>query len=136
MTATWERLITQVFNGLLKVPDQTWQQPIIIVGAHQSGRLLATELGRASERAVLIDTVEELCRLASNIPAVEVIHGDATSVEVLRRAGAEHAGCVFAASTNDQFNLRVCQSTEMSFNSLRLIARVNEPANIVDFELM
>jgi Trk K+ transport system NAD-binding subunit len=37
---------------------------------------------------------------------------------------------------NDDVNLRICQAAEMSFDVPRLIARVNNRANVADFELL
>ncbi|MDX6711170.1 MAG: hypothetical protein QOH96_2186 [Blastocatellia bacterium] len=137
MPATLERFNSKVFSGLWRFPQQSFSHDTtVIVGAHEAGRLLANELSKSIGRVVLIDSDDDLCEIANALPDIEVINGDATDIEVLKRARAEQAKCVFAATTNDEVNLKICKLAEMSFDTPRLIARVSETSTLKDFELM
>ena len=59
----------------------------IIVGADETGRLLAVELNRAGETVSLIDLDADACELAGDLKGVSVYCADATDAGVLRRAG-------------------------------------------------
>jgi Trk K+ transport system NAD-binding subunit len=110
----------------------------IIVGADETGRLLAGELSRAGETVSLVDLDAGACEAAGELRGVSVYCADATDAWVLRRAGAEEAKCLIAATSSDKVNLLVCQVARASFGrdnaGLRLVARANNSANLAAFE--
>lgn len=106
----------------------------IIVGAGETGRLLAEGLGGAGENVSLIDSDEALCALAVDAPLVRVFCADATDPSVLRSAGVENARCLVAATPSDKVNLLVCQVARAEFEIPRLVARANSAANLKAFE--
>lgn len=106
----------------------------IIVGADETARLLAAELTTAGETVSLIDTDKESCGLAGALRGVRVFCDDATDLAVLRRAGAEDARCLIAATTSDKLNLLVCQVARAAFGEIRRVARANSTANLAAFE--
>jgi len=110
----------------------------IIVGADETGRLLAAELNRAGETVSLVDLDADACSAAGALKGVGVYCADATDAAVLRRAGAGDAKCLIAATSSDKVNLLVCQVARASFGegdkSIRLVARANNSANVAAFE--
>ncbi|MCA1634345.1 MAG: cation:proton antiporter [Acidobacteria bacterium] len=110
----------------------------IIVGADEAGRLLAAELNRAGETVSLIDLDPEACAAAGELKGVSLYCDDATDAGVLRRAGAEDAKCLIAATSSDKVNLLVCQVARASFGrdnrKMRLVARANNSSNMGAFE--
>lgn len=113
-------------------------QHTIIVGADETGRLLAGELNRAGETVSLIDLNSEACAAAGDLRGVSLYCADATDAAVLRRAGAEDAKCLIATTSSDKVNLLVCQVARASFGGgnerMRLVARANNSANLSAFE--
>lgn len=114
----------------LKVMAQT----TIIVGADETGRLLAQGLGQSGELVSLVDTDPELCALAVDLPNVRVFCADGTDTEELRKAGAGDAKCLVAATPSDKVNLLVCQVASSSFTIPRLVGRANSASNVAAFE--
>jgi NhaP-type Na+/H+ or K+/H+ antiporter/uncharacterized protein with PhoU and TrkA domain len=106
----------------------------IIIGADETARLLATELSAAGETVSLVDTNEEACALANSLRGVRVFCADGTDLSVLRRAGAEDAKCLVAATPSDKVNLLVCQVARAAFGQMRMVARANSTANLAAFE--
>ncbi len=110
----------------------------IIVGADETGRLLAAELNRAGETVSLIDLDSDACAAAGELKGVSLYCDDATDAAVLRRAGAEDAKCLIATTSSDKVNLLVCQVARASFGrdnkGMRLVARANNSSNMAAFE--
>lgn len=110
----------------------------IIIGADETGRLLAGELSRAGETVSLIDLNPDACEAAGDLKGVSVYCADATDVGVLRHAGVKEAKCLIATTSSDKLNLLVCQVARASFGGvgekMRLVARANNSANIAAFE--
>ncbi len=110
----------------------------IIVGADETGRLLAAELNRAGETVSLIDLDSDACAAAGELRGVSVYCDDATDAAVLRRAGAGDAKCLIATTSSDKVNLLVCQVARASFGpdnrKMRLVARANNSSNMAAFE--
>ena len=109
-------------------------QHTIIVGADETGRLLAGELSAAGESVSLIDTDTNFCALAGVLRGVRVFCADATDLAVLKSAGAENAKCLIAATPSDKVNLLVCQVARSAYRIPRLVARANSTANLAAFE--
>jgi len=120
--APFEQLVAGVYSGFLSRLFVA-THPIILVGADATGRLLATELVTAGERVSLINIDSEACSCASKLPGISVLCGDATNLSTLKQAGAEHARLLYAATSKDEVNLRICRIAAESFHIPRLVAR-------------
>jgi NhaP-type Na+/H+ or K+/H+ antiporter len=106
----------------------------IIVGADETGRLLAEGLAQAGEPVSIIDSDPDLCQIAMEIPNVAVHCADATDQAALKRAGAEDAKVLIAATPSDKANLLVCQIASSAFGVPRLVGRANLASNVAAFE--
>lgn len=109
-------------------------QHIIIVGADETARITAQKLIESGETVSLIDTDTESCFLAKETRGASVFCADGTRPEVLKKAGILEAKCVIVATSSDKVNILVCQAIRAGFGDRRLVARVNETANLTAFE--
>ena len=105
----------------------------IIVGGGKVGRDLAERLEARGENVVILENDEEIVERARNVGHTVRI-GDGTDVDVLRAAGAENASTVVATTGDDDVNLLVSQLAATTFDTERVIARVNNPDNVEAFE--
>ncbi|MGP8321151.1 MAG: cation:proton antiporter domain-containing protein [Methanosarcinaceae archaeon] len=107
---------------------------IIIVGGGKVGRTLAGRFEKRGENVVVIDTSEENCQKLLNI-GIRVIHGDAGDINVLKKAGVEHAKYIVSTTDQDNTNLLVCQiaKSKFGFKEEQLVARVNNIDNMHAF---
>ncbi|MFC6961594.1 cation:proton antiporter domain-containing protein [Halocatena marina] len=130
-------LITIVFQGGLARHLAEYLNVIpmraIIVGGGRVGRALAERLDDRGENVVIIDNDNESIE-AARAMGFTVQRGDATDLEVLRDAGAEHAKIVAAAAGDDDVNLLVAQLARTSFGIDTIIARSNNRSNVDAFE--
>lgn len=106
---------------------------ILIIGGDEIARKLAKQLSDEGEAVTLIDLERDNVReaVAMNLNAV---HGDATEVTVLTKAGANWCQALVAATPSDKSNLLVAQVARGKFPQLRLIARVNDSRNAEAFK--
>jgi len=102
---------------------------IIIVGAGKVGYHLGRLLMAESHEVMLIEKDRSKVDLLSFEFHDSVMEGDASTVEVLREAGANRADVIVATTGNDEDNLVVCQIAKLMFLRPRTIARVNNPRN-------
>ncbi len=66
-----------------------------------------------------------------------VVHGDATELFVLERAGIQRPpNIVIAATGDDEDNIVICQLAREKYGVEKVIARVNDPRNQVHFDLL
>jgi voltage-gated potassium channel len=101
---------------------------LIICGYGRMGKLVCREFSRQGLAFVVIDRREEVLRdfdLANGI----ALNGDATSDEVLRRAGVERARALVTTTASDADNLYVTMSARLLNERLFIVARAEgEPA--------
>ena len=78
---------------------------IIIVGAGELGRLLASTLARGEHEVVVVDNSrEELSKLTDSIDAMAV-EGSCASVATLKKAGADKTDALLAVSGDEAANI-------------------------------
>lgn len=107
---------------------------ILIVGGGGVGRILGERFMKRGENVVIIDNKEENCRKAIKL-GIKAIHGNAEEINILKKAGIEHAKYLVATTDQDNTNLLVCQiaKTKFGFTEEKLVARVNKPENLQTF---
>ncbi|MGR3491917.1 MAG: Trk system potassium transporter TrkA [Shimia sp.] len=97
---------------------------VIICGAGQVGWQIARHLSGENNDVTVIDYNAELVRRATDNLDVQGIHGHASYPDVLKRAGAEDADMVIAATYSDEVNMVTCQVAHSVFEVPRKIARL------------
>jgi trk system potassium uptake protein TrkA len=101
---------------------------ITVVGCGRLGSLLAERLSRAGHDVVAVDSdASSFDRLPASFGGFRVA-GDATELEVLRRARVEGADVVVATTRDDNVNLFVTQAATKLLGARHAIARVFEPS--------
>jgi voltage-gated potassium channel len=130
--------LTEVFRGLisgevrLALGRQLMErslaelrQHMIVCGYGRMGRLVCDHFAAQGLAFVVIDRQPEL--LADFLtPHGLALHGDATSDEVLRRAGVERARALVAVTTSDADNLYITMSARLLNERLFIVARAED----------
>ncbi len=101
---------------------------IIIVGAGKSGLYLAQELKHEHDVSLIESRFDRSDVVASMMPDITVIHGDACETDVLEHAGIGSADLAIAATGDDEDNLVVAMLAK-HFGCERVFARINHPKN-------
>jgi trk system potassium uptake protein TrkA len=102
---------------------------IIIAGAGKVGYHLGRLLIAEGHEVMLIEKDRSKVDLLSFEFHDAIMEGDASTMEVLKEAGANRADVIVAATGNDEDNLVICQVAKLVFLRPRTIARVNNPRN-------
>lgn len=101
---------------------------LVVCGYGRMGRLVCHEFSAHGLPFVLIDRSEELLR-DFNLPHGIALTGDATSDEVLKRAGVERARGLVTVAASDADNLYITMSARFLNERLFIVARAeNEEA--------
>ncbi|ARS91880.1 Trk system potassium transporter TrkA [Natrarchaeobaculum aegyptiacum] len=95
---------------------------VIVVGAGEVGRAIATNLEQSHD-VVVIDRNEETVEELTYSLDVLALRGDGTELETLREAGVEQTDLVIACTDSDETNLVVCGSVKTVTDAFT-IARV------------
>ena len=109
-------------------------QHILIVGADETARILAERLVESGETVSMIDNNEENCEIAKDLRGTSVYCADATNADVLKKSGISESKCVIVTTSSDKVNILICQAIRADFERKRLVARVNQTANLAAFE--
>jgi trk system potassium uptake protein TrkA len=110
---------------------------VLIAGGGKIGANLARSLLRVGHEVTLVEQRrDKFERLADEFEHV-VLHGDATEIFVLERAGIERPPSIVVAATgDDEDNIVICQLAREKYGVEKVIARVNDPRNQVNFDLL
>ena len=104
---------------------------VIVAGAGNVGRHLATDLAERGHEITLIEQDKgTLTRAKAEIPkSVTILLGDACEPYVLEEAKLGQADVIVAATGDDEDNLVVSLLAKQEFAVPRVVARVNHPSN-------
>ena len=105
----------------------------VIIGADETGRLLAERLVLAGETVSIIDNNEENCNEASKLKGVNIFCDDATNREVLIKADIPHAKAVIITTSSDKVNLLISQVIRADHSEKRIVARANLTSSLSAF---
>ncbi|MCE2455872.1 MAG: potassium channel family protein [Gemmatimonadetes bacterium] len=105
---------------------------VIVCGAGRTGRLVAGKIRADGLRCVMIEVDEgKIRQLKEDGGGEDLYRGDATSDEVLRRAGVTRAVGLVACLTRDADSLFVCLSARtLGPEGLRIVARVRNEESV------
>ncbi len=101
---------------------------IIIIGAGEVGYHLASRLSKENQDVVIIDRDLEKIRRVQNTLDVQAIHGNGSSISVLRQAGISDASMIIAVTNSDEVNMISCLVAGVQDRVPKKIARVRDPA--------
>jgi voltage-gated potassium channel len=96
----------------------------IVCGFGRVGSQIAEELAAAHISFVVLDERESNVRACVERGYL-ALQGDATSDDVLREAGIEHAKCVLVATEDDAHNISITLSARHLNSRLFIVARAN-----------
>jgi voltage-gated potassium channel len=109
------------------------RQHMIVCGYGRMGRNVCDEFSQAKLPFVVIDRREEVLR-DFNLPHAVAIAGDATSDEVLRKAGIERARALVTVLASDADNLFITMSARLLNDQLFIVARAEAEAAVPKLE--
>lgn len=109
-------------RGIMERVLADLKQHVIVCGYGRVGKLVCEQLTNQHRKFVVIDNN------SSNLdPLIDTevpwIHGDATSEDILKRAGAERASGLIAALASDADNLYIVLSARLLNDQLMIVAR-------------
>lgn len=130
--------ITEAFRGIISGEVRTvlgrqlmerslaeLREHMIVCGYGRMGHLVCDHFAAQGLAFVVIDRQPEL--LADfQTPRALPLHGDATSDEVLRRAGVERARALVAVTTSDADNLYITMSARLLNERVFIVARAED----------
>ncbi|MFP4686722.1 MAG: Trk system potassium transporter TrkA [bacterium] len=94
---------------------------IVIVGAGQVGSSVAEQMIETNEVIVVDNDFKSLDNIPYNL---EVVHGDGTSMEILKEAGVGEADVLVAGTNADRTNILICSTGKIIAGNIYTIARV------------
>ncbi len=109
----------------------------IVAGGGKVGANVARSLLAMGHEVTLIEQDQERFEQLEAELGVAVLHGDATEIYVLERAGvARPPDIVLAVTGDDEDNLVISQVAKGGYGVPKAIARVNDPRNQQHFDLL
>lgn len=102
---------------------------IIIVGCGKVGFSLAEQLVREKHNITIMDPNDEALQRASDLLDIMTVHGNGSSMQDLRQAGANEADLLVAAANSDEVNM-VCCLLAKNLGTQHTIARIRNPEYI------
>ena len=108
---------------------------IIILGAGQVGSSIAEILSRENNDITLIDNNRTLLEGLQDRMDIRTVAGQASSPEVLSRAGAEDVDLLLAVTHSDEVNMVACQVAHTVFNIPTKMARVRSSDYLIHEQL-
>src|SRR5690554_6033605 len=106
---------------------------IVVVGAGQVGRAVASELAKGHDLVVIDSEAERLEDLRHSVD-VMTIEGDGADLEILKEAGVPEADIIIASTDDDRVNILVCGIARMLSEELFTICRVADTAYLRSWE--
>ena len=96
----------------------------IVLGSGQVGSSIAEILSKEENDITVVDRNRKILETMQDRMDIRTIHGDASSPEVLRQAGADDVDLVLAVTNSDEVNMVACQVAHTLFKTPTKIARV------------
>ena len=110
---------------------------VLIAGGGKVGANLARALLRQGHEVTLVEQRRDRYEVLEEELEHNALHGDATELFVLERAGiARPPDIVLAVTGDDEDNIIVSQVAREKYGVPKVIARVNDPRNQEHFDLL
>lgn len=122
-----------LFNRMLPKQALAATRPIVVVGAGQTGMLVAQRLSTHNEPIIVVD--EDAARLErAKRMGYETHQVDPTRAEGLIEAGIENARSLAVTTGDDSLNLQVCRLARSTFGVSHIICYVQDATLIRQFQ--
>lgn len=108
----------------------------VIIGGGKVGAFLARELRAGGYGVVVVEKNPERAQTLAEESDALVINGDGTDLMLLTELELRPGDFVLALTGADQDNLVACQLARTTFNTERVLARLNDPRNRKTFEAL
>ena len=110
---------------------------LIVAGGGKVGANVASSLIAMGHEVTLVEQRRDRFEVLEEEFGPVVVHGDATEVHVLERAGINRPpDIVLAVTGDDEDNLVIAQLAKDGYGVPKAIARVNDPRNQQHFDLL
>ena len=110
---------------------------VLIAGGGKAGANVMRSLLRAGHEATLIEQDRDRSEQLEDEFEHQAMHGDATEIFVLEKAGIRRPpDLVLALTGDDEDNLVISQLSKEKYGVGKVIARVNDPRNQAHFDLL
>jgi len=110
---------------------------LIVAGGGKVGANVASSLLAMGHELTLVEQRRDRFEALEEKFGPIALHGDATEVHVLERAGISRPpDIVFAVTGDDEDNLVIAQLAKEGYGVPKAIARVNDPRNQQHFDLL
>lgn len=101
---------------------------VVILGCGRVGAMLAQILAGEGHQVIVIDqNSDAFSRLGPEFPREQVVLGDGTDEDVLKRAGIETADAFVATTNGDNRNIMAVQIARDTFGVPRVMCRIYDP---------
>lgn len=107
---------------------------VVIVGGGKVGYYLSRELLKQDYEVLLIEKDRRRLAFLQEELGEVAFYGDGAEVRDMERAGFGRADVVVSVTGDDEDNLVICQMAKKRFSVPRVLARVNDPANLSLFQ--
>jgi trk system potassium uptake protein TrkA len=110
---------------------------LLIAGGGKIGANLARGLLRLGHEVTIVEQRRDRYERLENEFEHRVLHGDATELFMLERAGIKRPPDIVVAVTgDDEDNIVICQLAREKYGVEKVIARNNDPRNQAHFDLL
>ena len=110
---------------------------LIVAGGGKVGANVASSLLAMGHEVTLLEQRRDRFEALEEEFGPVALHGDATEMHVLERAGIDRPpDIVFAVTGDDEDNLVIAQLAKEAYGVPKTIARVNDPRNQQHFDLL
>lgn len=98
---------------------------VIICGGGRVGYNVAKYLSQDGATVSVIDANEDVLQSFSSLD-VQTVHGSATYIPTLEKAGAQDADVILAVTRSDELNMLICQIASSVFSTKQKMARIRD----------
>lgn len=123
---------TREDGNKIKLPDQIHERnDVILVGFGHFGSTIGRFLRANGVKATILDNDSDRVELLRKM-GFTVYYGDATRLDLLRSAGADHAKLFIAAIDSPEVNQQLIKSVSKNFPNLEIMARARNREDAYD----
>ena len=100
---------------------------IVVLGGGAVGTMVARRLAQERNDVVIVERRLDRCELLEESLDAKIIHGDASSIRTLEKAGIREAEMLIAVTSSDEANILGCLIAQRHSNVKIKVARLRTP---------